>query len=66
MWAKAHPSSYIQGKTLKLIIKILAKLDEMYPVPADENIEEQVKEDTEDLFFDLDGITIEKVKVEKQ
>lgn len=51
---------------MRLIIKILAKLDEMYPRPADENIEEQVKEDTEDLFFDLDGITIEKIKVEKQ
>ena len=51
---------------MKLIIRLLAKLDEMYPVPADDNIEEQVKEDIEDLFFDVDGITIEKVKVEKK
>lgn len=51
---------------MKYLISILARLDrEVYPIPADENIEEEIKTDVEDLFYDLDGIEIDKVKVEQ-
>ena len=51
---------------MKLLITILAMLDrETYPVPADDNVEEDVASNLEDVIYDIDGLEIKKIKVEK-
>jgi hypothetical protein len=51
---------------MKLLITILAMLDkDTYPIPADENVEEEVASNIEDVIYDIDGLDIQKIKVEK-
>ena len=51
---------------MKLLITILAMLDkDTYPIPADENVEEEVASNIEDVIYDIDGLDIQKTKVEK-
>ena len=51
---------------MKLLITILAMLDkDTYPIPADENVEEEVASNIEDVIYDIDGLDIKKIKVEK-
>jgi hypothetical protein len=52
---------------MKLLITILAMLDkDSYPIPADENVEEEVAGTIEDVIYDIDGLAIKKIKVEKK
>ncbi len=52
---------------MKLLITILAMLDkDTYPIPADENVEEEVASNIEDVIYDIDGLDIQKIKVEKK
>ena len=51
---------------MKLLITILAMLDkDTYPIPADENVEEEVASNIEDVIYDIDRLDIKKIKVEK-
>ena len=52
---------------MKLLITILAMLDkDTYPIPADENVEEEVASNIEDVIYDIDGLDIQNIKVEKK
>ena len=47
---------------LKLVLKIDA---EEYPIPADEYVIPELKDYIEDMFADIDGVTILKIQPHK-
>jgi len=50
------------GLEMEVKLKLVLKIDaEEYPIPADEYVIPELKDYIEDMFADMDGVTVHKI-----